>query len=553
MKEPLLLDCTFRDGGYYTDWDFPAGLIQDYLRAMAAAGVDIVELGMRSLKNEGFKGACAFTPDDFLRGLEIPDTLAVGVMVNAAELLQDGQVSTTALDALFPEPAQHSPVDLVRIACHVHELVAALPAATWLHERGYRVGFNLMQVADRSEQEIAGLANAATQWPVDVLYFADSLGSLNPERTGAIVRTLRQNWPGAIGMHAHDNMGLAQTNALRAIDEGATWVDATVTGMGRGPGNPRTEHMAIEIAERRGEAPNLAPLLELVRQKFEPMRQQYGWGINPYYYLAGKHGIHPTYVQHMLSDTRFDPEDVLAVIEYLKGAEAHQFSPGTLEFARHFYPGDPIGTWNPRSLFDGSNVLVIGPGPGALEHRQALESYIRREEPVVLALNAQSIIEESLITARVACHPIRLLADLEEHLNRPQPLITPASMLPDRVSSELRGKTLLDYGLEIDPTGFEFGATFSKIPSSLVIAYVLAVATQGRAKRLLLAGFDGFGLSDPRTQEVEQILEKYRENSESIDPVAVTPTQYTIRRCSVYGLAREGENDLLNAVDLRTS
>jgi len=76
---PLFLDCTLRDGGYYNAWDFPADLVTDYLVAMQAAGVDIVELGFRFLKNEGFEGAHAFTTDDYLRGLSIPTDLTVGV------------------------------------------------------------------------------------------------------------------------------------------------------------------------------------------------------------------------------------------------------------------------------------------------------------------------------------------------------------------------------------------------------------------------------------------------------------------------------------------
>ena len=46
----VFLDCTLRDGGYYNAWDFSPGLIQDYIDAMVAAGVDVVELGFRSLK-----------------------------------------------------------------------------------------------------------------------------------------------------------------------------------------------------------------------------------------------------------------------------------------------------------------------------------------------------------------------------------------------------------------------------------------------------------------------------------------------------------------------
>lgn len=51
-----IIDCTLRDGGYYNNWDFPQEVVNKYLQAMAAAGVDVVELGLRSLKNTSFKG-----------------------------------------------------------------------------------------------------------------------------------------------------------------------------------------------------------------------------------------------------------------------------------------------------------------------------------------------------------------------------------------------------------------------------------------------------------------------------------------------------------------
>ena len=48
MSLPIFLDCTLRDGGYYNSWNFENDLIQDYLVAMKAIGVDVVELGFRS-------------------------------------------------------------------------------------------------------------------------------------------------------------------------------------------------------------------------------------------------------------------------------------------------------------------------------------------------------------------------------------------------------------------------------------------------------------------------------------------------------------------------
>ena len=44
-----------------------------------------------------------------------------------------------------------------------------------------------------------------------------------------------------LGFHGHDNLGMALANTLTAIEEGVDIVDATVTGMGRGAGNLRTE------------------------------------------------------------------------------------------------------------------------------------------------------------------------------------------------------------------------------------------------------------------------------------------------------------------------
>lgn len=331
-------------------------------------------------------------------------------------------------------------------------------------------------------------------------------------------------------------MGLALSNTLRAMDEGVIWVDSTVTGMGRGPGNARTEELAIEIAERRGKPVNIVPLMALLRQHFKPMQAQYGWGTNPYYYLAGKYGIHPTYIQEMLSDSRYDEEDVLAVIEHLRVEGGKKFSLNTLDAARHFYRGEPKGQWSPRERFAGRDVLLLGAGPGVARHRDALERYIRDQKPLVLALNTQNAIDAGLIDLRVACHPVRLLADCEAHTRLPQPLITPFSMLPKDVQASLVGKEVFDFGLNVQANTFEFAASHCTAPTSLVVAYALATATSGQASRVLLAGFDGYGADDPRSQEMHALFQCYQQAEQARPLTAITPTRYGIHTESVYAL-----------------
>jgi len=530
-----LIDCTLRDGGYYNNWDFSRKLIGDYLSAMEAVAVDYVELGFRSLDKAGFRGACAFTTDAFIRSLSVSESLRLGVMVNASELLTFTDGPIAAAEKLFA-PAHESPLTLIRIACHLQEFEATLPVCSWLASRGYKVGINLMQVADLDLNIVEGIGQLANAYPLDVLYFADSLGGLDPDRTALIVRALRKHWTGALGIHTHDNMGRAIANSLRAIDEGATWVDSTVTGMGRGPGNAQTEYLVIELESRRDKRVRLAPLLELVDRHFNAMQKHYGWGENPYYYLAGKYNIHPTYIQEMLNDPRYGEADILLMIEHLRAVGGKKFAFEILENGRQMYGGDASGTWAPSKLMRDRVVLILGAGPGVAAHREALEFWIRANRPFVIALNTQQAVNAELIDLHAACHPLRLFADCEKYQKLTQPVVVPNARLPETVREALAPVRQYDFGLTVRPSKFEFFETSAVTPSPLVVAYALALATSGKASKILLAGFDGFAPDDPRATEMENLLASYQVVSEALPLLSVTPTRYRIPVTSIYAL-----------------
>lgn len=531
------LDCTLRDGGYYNAWDFEPDLITAYLKAMAALPVDMVEIGFRSMPgNSGkFMGACAYCTDDYIRTLEIPNGLRLAVMVNGSDLTKYPDGVLQAVDRLFG-PAKSSPVELVRIAVHVHKVEETLPAISRLHELGYKTTFQLMQIAGLSQEEILRLSKACSAYPLDVLYFADSLGGMTQKDVDFTVQALRIYWKGELGFHAHNNMEWALANGLRALEQGVTWIDSTVLGMGRGPGNTRTEYLAIEMETKLGRKMNHTPLLDLINKYFKPMQEKYGWGPNPYYYKAGKYGIHPTYIQEMIGDTRYDSEDILAVISHLKETGGKHYSLDTLEAARNFYAGEPRGTWKPSKLISDREILILGAGPSVEKHRKVLQDYIQQADPFVMALNTQGDINSELVDVRLACHPVRLLADYEEHLRFPHPLITPVSMLPKDVTESLQGKELFDFGLGVEPGTFAFFETHCIVPASLVVAYALAVATSGKATRILMAGFDGYGPDDSRSQEMHDLLNAYFSSSAPLELISITPTRYNLKIQSVYAM-----------------
>lgn len=533
MSGIKFLDCTLRDGGYYNSWDFSEELVSCYLEAISHSGVDVIEIGLRSMKSSGFKGLFAYTPEDHIRNLKVPGHLKVAVMVNATELLAGRDLYDT-LETLFPVNAEVSSVDIVRVACHLHEVKSALVAVDWLKNRGFVVGVNLMQVAGQPKDQILDLVRSVSRHPVDVLYFADSLGGMDPSDVVSLITLIREAWKGEIGIHTHDNLGLALKNTLTAIESGVTWVDSTVTGMGRGPGNARTEELAIEIAEIRKSNLSFLSLIRLVQSHFRPLQQKFGWGTNPYYYLAGKYGIHPTYIQEMLGDSRYNETDVLAVISHLRRVGGRSFSTSTLDSARSFYRSEGEGEWCPGERFNGREVLLLGAGPGAREHSSALEVYIRKVKPIVMALNTQSPVSDELIDFRVACHPVRLLADAEKLHSSRQPIIMPYSMVPSDVQDAYRQDRILDFGLGVQSEKFVFGMTHCVLPAPMVAAYALAIASSGKASRVLMAGFDGYGAGDPRSEQMQNILDRYESTLGACPILSITPTRYKMPLTSLY-------------------
>ena len=530
-----VLDCTLRDGGYYNDWSFPSNVVDDYLTAMAAANVDIVELGLRSLKNESFKGASAFTTDDYLNSLEIPESLLVAVMVNASELVGENTDLEAVLETLFPRDADSSPVDVVRIACHVHEFEKALPATNWLKEKGYAVGFNLMQVADRSEEEVKQLSKVASGYDIDALYFADSMGSMGPEQCIKIINWLRDSWTGALGIHTHDNMGKALQNTLTAIDHGVTWLDSTVTGMGRGPGNARTEELVIELAERQNEAINMIPLMAIIRTYFQPLKNKCGWGSNPYYFLSGKYGIHPTYIQEMIS-IKLDEIQILEAINQLKNGEGKKYDVNLVKSEFQKPISIKKGKWSPLKRMKGREILLISSGPKLAEYQKEIEKFIIKNKLFVIAMNTSVKINKKLINMYVACNPLRLLADANPYKNIKSPIVLPASLLSKKLKKKFSNIKILDYGIGIQDNKFEFFSNCSYIPRLYNVAYALSVAASGKAKKILLAGFDGYSRQDRRLKIVDELFYLFSSAKSSIPVIAITPSNYNIAKKSIYTL-----------------
>jgi len=524
-----LLDCTLRDGGYYNRWDFPTDLVRRYVSGLTAAGIDTIELGFRTLNADGYLGPLAHTTDVYLAGLDLPDSATIGVMLNAKELVRFDAGPGAAIEQLFA-PASDSRVSLVRIAATQSEVEGLSAAVKRLHDLGYRTGVNLMQVHALSAIDLENFGSWARSVGAEVAYFADSFGVLNPSDIGPIATALAEGFRGPIGCHLHDNRALAMANTLAAIDAGVTWVDGTIRGMGRGPGNARTEYLGVELTRRHLIDVDLAPLIPVVEEDFATLHRKFEWGTNLHYMLSGTHGVHPTYVQRMIADPRFSPSQITDTIERLGAQGGANFDLDRAAEDISEKTAGSTGSWNASGWCAGRPVLIIGPGASVVERRSDLEHVIRSSELIVLNLNLRPLINPDLIDAYVACNPVRARLDRAEIASDDVRVIAPRSHL----GAVIDGLDVDDWGMSVKTGQFEVSGTSCVVPSGVVAGYAIALATAGGASKVLLAGLDGFDHADPRQLSMCELLTIAQSQPSTPTIVALTPTTYPVVESSIY-------------------
>ncbi|MBT6891249.1 MAG: citramalate synthase [Gammaproteobacteria bacterium] len=79
---------------------------------------------------------------------------------------------------------------------------------------------------------------AAVEGGAETVILCDTNGGVMPHEVGSAIRELRKEVPGVkLGIHVHNDGGLAVANTLRAIEEGVVQVQGTINGVGERCGN----------------------------------------------------------------------------------------------------------------------------------------------------------------------------------------------------------------------------------------------------------------------------------------------------------------------------
>ncbi|WP_024831513.1 homocitrate synthase [Ruminiclostridium josui] len=104
-------------------------------------------------------------------------------------------------------------------------------------DKGYEVTVGFEDASRADITFIISMANLLSDMGVKSIRFADTVGVLTPTRTYQCIRELIENVDIPVGIHAHNDLGMALANSLIAAKAGALYVDTTIGGIGERAGN----------------------------------------------------------------------------------------------------------------------------------------------------------------------------------------------------------------------------------------------------------------------------------------------------------------------------
>ncbi len=297
-----VVDATIRDGGLCNDFRFSDDFVKDLYKANIKAGVDYMEFGYKASKeifNEENFGKWKFCNDSDIRKIvgDNKSKLKVAVMADVGRTDFEKDII----------PKKDSPIDLIRIATYINAIPSAVEMIEYCSKIGYETTINIMAVSKARTEDIQAALNIFGQTPVSAFYIVDSYGSLYPEearRLAEMYGETAEKFGKSVGIHAHNNQQLAFANTIEAMAFGASYLDATVDGMGRGAGNCALELLLGFLKNPKYKVNPIIKIIEEYTHKFRESGVKWGYDIP--YMLTGQYNTHPRPAIQFQNEDRSD-------------------------------------------------------------------------------------------------------------------------------------------------------------------------------------------------------------------------------------------------------
>jgi 2-isopropylmalate synthase len=242
----ILLDQTLREGEQQSGIRFSAEQKIAILHHLEDFGFTLVEIGHPGISEEDER-ICRKTAEAARRAQILMHARANVDEIRAAKRAKADWVGIWASlndIALATKFVGH---DADAVTARVRNAVAEAK------HLGLKVRFTIEDASRTPWPAIEAIARVALAAGADRISLADTTGTWDPQRCGAMVAQAAATLGCEIEVHLHNDLGLAHANALAAIDAGATVVDTSVLGVGERAGIVDSLELAVSLNRLRGD------------------------------------------------------------------------------------------------------------------------------------------------------------------------------------------------------------------------------------------------------------------------------------------------------------
>lgn len=295
MDKYNILDCTLRDGGYITQWQFGENNIKIIIRQMVNAGMDFVECGY--LNNKPYEEGSAIFNNIEQIAQFLPENRKDTMILAMADVTQ-----------FLPEdltPYTGNSIEGIRVVFYKHQIEEALALCSAIKEKGYKLFIQPMVTIDYSIDEYTQLSKKIAKLKPYAVAIVDSFGYMIKEDFRRYFKILDNILAPdtLIGFHSHNNMQLAFITAQDILEYNTNRnliIDASLFGMGRAAGNLNTELIANYYNATLGQKYDTIAILDTISEIIMPISKEKEWGYSPYFLITALHHCHPNFACYLL-------------------------------------------------------------------------------------------------------------------------------------------------------------------------------------------------------------------------------------------------------------
>lgn len=238
----MLIDTTLREGLQAFDVYLDPQERAELASRIASAGITELEIGWAG-RGSDLKEVVAAVERARARPL-------VWSMARRVSLEEAAHSGASAVTICIPASRRHQSerfgLDLTAVEEWIQETVAQAKSLFDF----VQVGFEDASRADRTV--LADLLKTAELAGANRVRVADTVGLLSPLEVARMVSRVHSATKLPIGVHLHDDLGMATAGAITAIESGAATADTTLLGIGERAGISATEEIAAWGVLRRG-------------------------------------------------------------------------------------------------------------------------------------------------------------------------------------------------------------------------------------------------------------------------------------------------------------